>query len=131
MLGENKVVSGIISVSAIIFGLAIFAVVMYFAVVVSKTYVTLFYFNIQIDYADIILAVITLFLALCLLVLIIIVGIKLRGGYNNNHKTFKFFFLILIVLQRFREANYIESDCSCGGDDGVAAHRSYRIHVDE
>jgi hypothetical protein len=80
MLGENDVVSLVLKISAVVFALAIFGVVMYFAVVVSKTYISLFYFSITIDYADIILSVITLFLALCLLGLIIFVGIKLRGG---------------------------------------------------
>lgn len=57
-----------------------FALPSYFAVLVARTYITLFYFSITIDYADIILSVITLFLALCLLCLIIFVAIKLRGG---------------------------------------------------
>ncbi len=78
LLGENAVLSIVIPVAAIVFGAAIFGIVIYFAVVVSVTYVTMFYYSYVTDYADIILSIITLFLAACLLVQILFVGSRIR-----------------------------------------------------
>jgi len=81
-----------------VFGLAIFGVVMYFAVVVSRDYITLFYFIYTVDYADIILAVITLFLALCLLALIVVVIFKLRNAEEEKVLTLRAIMIAVVVM---------------------------------
>jgi hypothetical protein len=98
MLGESAAVTLALQIAAIVFGLAIFGVVMYFAVVVSRDYITLYYFIYTIDYADIILGVITLFLALCLLALILVVSFKLRDADEEKVLTLRVIMIAVIVM---------------------------------
>lgn len=84
MVGENSVVTGVIVVAAIVFAAAIFAIVIYFAVVVSVTYVTLFYSDTVTDLADIILSIITFFLAACLLAQILFVSSRVRASGDEE-----------------------------------------------
>ncbi len=98
MLGESSAVTLALQISAVVFGLAIFAVVMYFAVVVSRDYISLFYFIYTVDYADIILAFITLFLALCLMALILVVMFKLRDADAEKVRTLRVIAVAVVVM---------------------------------
>ncbi len=78
MAGDSSTTAVVILITAACFVAAIFAIVVYFAVVVSVTYISLYYYEFVTDYADIILACVTLALALSLLIQILFVMTKLK-----------------------------------------------------
>jgi hypothetical protein len=78
MAGDNSAIAAVILITATCFVAAIFAIVVYFAVVVSVTYISMYYYEFVTDYADIILSCVTLALAVALLIQIIFVTSKLK-----------------------------------------------------
>lgn len=76
--GDNALVATLIAVVAAVTAVVICAVVIYFAVVVSVTYISFFYYTYVTDYADIIMACITFVLALLLFIQIAVVTSKLK-----------------------------------------------------
>lgn len=78
MAGDNSAIAAVILITAACFVAAIFAIVVYFAVVVSVTYISMYYYEFVTDYADIILSCVTLALAVALLIQIIFVTSKLK-----------------------------------------------------
>ncbi len=84
MVSDNTLVPGVIAIVAVVFAVAIFGIIIYFAVVVSVTYLVMFYYDTVTDYADIILSVVTLFLSICLLVQIVFVRSKIKADEEKR-----------------------------------------------
>jgi hypothetical protein len=84
MAGDNSSIAVVILITATCFVAAIFAIVVYFAVVVSVTYISMYYYAYVTDYADIVLACITCFLALCLFIQILFIMGKIEVWLLKN-----------------------------------------------
>jgi hypothetical protein len=84
LMDAAKSVTIILTVTVIAISCAIVVVSIYYAVYISRTFVTIFFAQYVVDNAEIVLAVFTVFLSMCLFVFIIIVGFWLKKYSHNS-----------------------------------------------